>query len=95
MLPRPIVVSAYVLVFAGLIALAGAYFWQSRLEYVRMQAIEAQVKGRLDRANAELQRQQKTLDRLRNDPAYVAMIIRRRLGYAKPDELIFHFQDGD
>ncbi|MBP9914392.1 MAG: septum formation initiator family protein, partial [Opitutaceae bacterium] len=33
------------------------------------------------------------LDRLRNDPEYVEKVIRRRVGYAKPDEFIFRFED--
>jgi cell division protein FtsB len=32
------------------------------------------------------------LERLRSDPAYVEMVIRRRMGYAKPDEFIFRFE---
>jgi cell division protein FtsB len=92
---RRLIATAYVLVFAGLFALAGGYFWKSHLEYSRQRTLEAQVSQRLDVANAELLRQQKILERLRTDPAYVAMIIRRRLGYAKADELIFHFEDGN
>jgi len=30
--------------------------------------------------------------RLRTDPAYVERVIRRQLGYAKPDEFIFRFE---
>jgi cell division protein DivIC len=33
------------------------------------------------------------LDRLRNDPAYVDKVIRKKLGFAKPDEDIFRFED--
>jgi cell division protein FtsB len=29
---------------------------------------------------------------MRNDPAFVETVIRRRLGYAKPDEFIFRFE---
>jgi cell division protein FtsB len=40
-----------------------------------------------------LEAQQKTLDRLRNDPDYVEQVIRRKLGYAKPDETVYRFED--
>ena len=37
--------------------------------------------------------QEKILQRLRTDPAYVERVIRRKLGYAKPDEYIFRFDE--
>jgi cell division protein FtsB len=40
-----------------------------------------------------LKSQERVLDRLRNDPAYVDRVIRKKLGYAKPDEFIFRFED--
>jgi cell division protein DivIC len=43
-------------------------------------------------AEARLREQQKTLERLENDPAFVETLIRRRLGYVKPNELIFRFE---
>ena len=40
-----------------------------------------------------LSRQLRTeIDDLRNDPATVARLAREKLGYAKPDETIMHFQ---
>ena len=39
----------------------------------------------------ELREQQRTLERLRTDPDFVEKIIRQRLGYAKPGDLIFRF----
>jgi cell division protein DivIC len=40
-----------------------------------------------------LKEQEKILQRLQNDPAYVEKIIRQRLHYAKPDEFIFNFRE--
>jgi cell division protein FtsB len=37
--------------------------------------------------------QEIVLQRLRTDPAYVEKVIRRKLGYAKPDEFIFRFEN--
>ena len=48
---------------------------------------------RLAEAEAKLREQEKILERLRNDPVYVEKVIRRRLGYAKPEEFIFRFED--
>ena len=33
------------------------------------------------------------VERLRTDPAFVEMKIRQRLGYARPDEFIFRFDE--
>ena len=83
----------YLLVLVGLLAGSGAYFWQTRQEYQRLTTIETQARKRLAEAETKLKEQQRVLDRLRNDPAYVELVIRRRLGYAKPDELIFRFEN--
>jgi cell division protein DivIC len=36
--------------------------------------------------------QQTTLERLRDDPAFVERVIRERLGFARPDEVVFRFE---
>ena len=46
----------------------------------------------LAEAQLKLREQEKILDRLRTDPAYVELVIRRQLGYAKPEEMIFRFE---
>jgi cell division protein FtsB len=33
------------------------------------------------------------LERLRTDPAYVEKVIRRKLGYARPEEYVFRFEN--
>ena len=54
---------------------------------------EATSRRRLAEAEAKLREQEKILERLRNDPVYVEKVIRRRLGYAKPEEFIYRFED--
>jgi cell division protein DivIC len=70
---------------------AGLFFWQTNAEYRRLRLLEQQSERRLVELETKLKEQQIILDRLRNDPAYVERVIRRRLGYAKPDEFIFRF----
>jgi cell division protein FtsB len=55
--------------------------------------VQAENRRRLAEAQEQLRNQEKVLDRLRNDPAYVDKVIRKKLGYAKPDEFIFHFAE--
>ena len=52
-------------------------------------ALEAQLR-RLTRDNAELET---TVQRLRSDDRYIERQIRRELGFARPDELVYRFGD--
>lgn len=89
---RRLIIVFYLLLFLSLAAGSGVFFWQTRREYDRLLTIEARSKQRLAEAEQKLKEQERMLDRLRNDPAYVELVIRRRLGYAKPDEYIFRFE---
>lgn len=90
---RRVILSLYLILFAG-IGVYGSYlFIDARAEYSRLEQVEAANKSRLAEAQERLASQQKVLDRLRNDPAYVDMVIRKKLGYSKPDEDIFRFED--
>ena len=89
---RRIIVTFYLLLFLSVGAGSTVFFWQTRQEYNQLKSIEAATQRRLNEAQERLHDQERTLQRLRNDPAYVEMIIRRRLGYAKPDEFIFRFE---
>ena len=90
---RKVFLSLYVLLIAG-IAVTGAYlFVDARAEYNRLEQVESQNRGRLAEAQRRLQEEEKILDRLRTDPAYVDKVIRKKLGYSKPDEDIFRFED--
>ncbi len=90
---RRVIISLYLVLFLGAGATSGYFLWQAREEYGRLRRLEADTRRRLAEAEARLQEQERILDRLRNDPAYVEMVIRRRLLYAKPDEYIFRFKD--
>lgn len=90
---RRIIVGLYLLLFLAGGAASGVYFWQAREEYVRLKEIEAASRRRLEEVEARLVEQEKILERLRNDPVYVEKVIRRRLGYARPEEFIFRFEE--
>lgn len=89
---RRLIISFYLLLFLSLATWSGVFFLQTRREYKMLLASEAQSRQRLEEAQDKLREQERILDRLRNDPAYVEMVIRRRLGYAKPDEMVFRFE---
>jgi cell division protein DivIC len=69
------------------------YLHSSRQELARLQRVETETSRRLAEAERRLVEQGEILERLRNDPAYVEAVIRRRLGLAKPDEFVFRFED--
>jgi cell division protein DivIC len=90
---RRVIVSLYLLIFAGLGVAGGYLFLDARHEYSRLMEVEALNRQRLADVQEKLKTQERVLDRLRNDPGYVEQVIRRKLGYAKPDESIYRFED--
>ena len=89
---RPAIISFYLLLFLSIAAAAGVFFLQTRREYNQLLLSEAESRRQLGAAQQKLHEQERILERLRNDPSFVEMSIRRRLGYAKPDEMIFLFE---
>ena len=89
---RRIIVTFYLLLFLSVGAGSSVFFLQTRREYNQLKLVEAATQRRLNEAEQRLKEQESTLQKLRTDPDYVAMIIRKRLGYAKPDEFVFRFE---
>jgi cell division protein FtsB len=91
--PRRLVFLLFMLFYAGVLVAAGSYFLDAREEYERLKAVGAANRKRLEETEARLRRQETELNRLRTDPSYVEKKIRQKLGYARPDEYIFRFDD--
>ncbi len=90
---RRFIATLFLLLFAGICAASAVYFYDARQEENRLRAIEAANRRRLEETEARLREQDLILERLRTDPAYVEKVIRRKLGYARPGELIFRFDE--
>lgn len=90
---RRFIASLFVALFVVIGGASGFYFYDAREEHARLEAIEAANLRRLAETEARLSAQETVLERLRTDPAYVEKVIRRKLGYAKPDEIIFRFDE--
>jgi cell division protein DivIC len=88
---RKIFFAAYAVLLAALLAVAGLYFVNTREEYNRLKLAQAENRRQLALLEKHLSEQQQILQRLRSDPAYVELVIRRNLGYAKPEDKIFTF----
>jgi cell division protein FtsB len=89
---RTVAFVIFLALFAGGGVMAGLYFMDAREEYLRFKGIEERNRARLEEAEAQVQKEERILERLRSDPVYVEMEIRRKLGYAKKDEAIFRFE---
>jgi len=93
MLIRQIIVTFYLLLFLSVGAGSAVFFWKTRQEYNQLRQVEVAAQRRLAEAEQRLREQEHVLQRLRTDPAYVEMKIRQRLGYARPEEFIFRFDE--
>lgn len=81
------------IVAVGILVGLAVVLKQTQAEYVRMREVEAQTRRRLAEVETRLTEQKLVLERLQTDPAFVESVIRRRLGYAKPDEFVFRFDE--
>lgn len=92
MLLRRLLTLGLILLFVAVSVVSGTFFWRTQAEFRQMREIEKQGRERLAAAQHRLAEQERTLERLRTDPEFVEMVIRRRLGYARGDERIFRFE---
>ena len=93
---RQVIVSLYILLFAGLGVAGAVLFKDANDEFSQLKQVEAANRRRLAEGRQRLDDQGRVLQRLRSDPGYVDRVIRMKLGYAKPDEYIFRFEsDGE
>jgi cell division protein DivIC len=90
---RQVIVCLYLLLAAGFAVGGGYLLLDAHAEYNRIEQVEASNRQRLAEVQGQLRIQEKVLERLRSDPAYVDEVIRKKLLYAKPDEFVFRFPD--
>lgn len=77
---------AVVLVFGGMIA-------RTHREFRTFKAREAKIEEELRQARKEFERKEAYLVKLMNDPEFLERVVRERLGYAGPDEMLFRFSE--
>ncbi len=88
---RRLIILVYFVALSGFGVWAGSLFYEARQEYDALKQAQAATEAKLAAAKPQLAEQQRVLERLKNDPAFVEKVIRRRLGYAAPGDLIFRF----
>lgn len=89
---RRSVVAFYALLFVALTLFAGLFFLRTYGELNGLRSQESENRRRVAELEQRLVEQRRTLERLRTDPAFVERAIRERLGYARPDEVVFRFE---
>ena len=84
---------AYAAMFLALSVFAGIFFYRTYGEFLNLKSHEVENRQRLVKTEMRLTEQRDVLDRLRQDPAFVERMIRDRLGYSRPDEVVFRFEN--
>lgn len=83
----------YAVLFLALSLFAGISFLQTYQELTNLRAQESESRRRLADAEVRLKEQERYLVQLSNDPEFVENVIRKKLGYAHPSEVVFRFQE--
>ncbi|RME70753.1 MAG: septum formation initiator family protein [Verrucomicrobia bacterium] len=89
---RRTIIAFFALLFVALTMFAGLFFVRTSAEYRALRLQEAEQRLRLAELEARLAAHQRDLEGMRSNPAHVERVIRERLGYARPDELVFRFE---
>ena len=83
----------YAAVFLALSVFAGVFFYRTYGEFLNLKTQEVENRHRLAETELRLAEQRDILERLSQDPTFVERMIRDRLGYARPDEVVFRFEN--
>jgi len=89
---RRTILAFYALLFLALTLFAGLFFMQTYGEVQGAAAREEENRRVLAELRTRLVEQQKTLERLQGDRAFIERAIREQLRYARPDEVVFRFE---
>ncbi len=65
---------------------------QTHREFSAFKAREAKLQDQLTEVQQQNQAREEYLNRLLSDPEFFERVVRQRLGYSKPDELVFRFE---
>ena len=82
----------FLLVLAGVLGLAIWYLPNIR-QNQKMRKRILELNAQIEHEESTAKKLNASIDALRNDPKTVERLARERLGYAKPGETIFRFED--
>ena len=88
---------ALVLMLVGMLCVLVIFFGglvlKTHREYHNFKARENRIEAKLIQARKEFAQKEAYMARLIDDPEFLERVVRERLGYARPDELLFRFSD--
>ena len=88
---------ALVLMLIGMLCVLVVFFGslvlKTHREYQNFKYRENRIEVKLIQARKEFAHKEAYLSRLLDDPDFLERVVRERLGYARPDELLFRFSD--
>ena len=88
---------ALVLMLMGMLCVLVIFFGglvlKTHREYQNFKARENRIEAKLIQARKEFVQKEAYMTRLIDDSEFLERVVRERLGYARPDELLFRFSD--
>jgi cell division protein FtsB len=88
---------ALVLMLMGMLCVLVVFFGglvlKTHREYQNFKARENRIEAKFIQARKEFAHKEAYMTRLIDDPEFLERVARERLGYARPDELLFRFSD--
>lgn len=88
---------ALILMLAGVLAAMVLFFasllLKTHREFENFKERQVRIEQRLIQARNEFAQKEAYLRRLMEDPEFLERVARERLGYSRPDELLFRFSD--
>ena len=76
-----------------LVIFLGGLVLKTHREYQNFKARENRIEAKLIQARKEFVQKEAYMTRLIDDSEFLERVVRERLGYARPDELLFRFSD--
>ncbi|HKK18331.1 MAG TPA: septum formation initiator family protein [Opitutales bacterium] len=76
-----------------LVVFFGGLLLKTHREFENFKARQDRIESKLIQARKEFQQKEAYLTRLLEDPEFLERVVRERLGYSRPDELLFRFSE--
>ena len=78
-------------ILCAMVIFFGGVILKTHREYKNFKMREARVAEKLTQARKESEQKEAYIARLLNDEDFLERVVRERLGYSRPDELLFRF----
>lgn len=90
---RKLILLGLAAILAGLVATFSVLLHQTWQEYRAFSQREAMLATRLAAIQKDAASRQAFLEKLHQDPDFLERIVRERLGYARPGDILYRFPD--